>query len=113
MKLLLFRLTYHYELRRNAENRWTNKEAKNDEICFPNPVPSAFLPEEKFGKDFRSILDDNKSTNSRWHVAISNEKHRIPIRIEVIAKWKNERLFAKTEKEQQEKINQMTNARRK
>ena len=78
MKSSLFRPTYNYELKRNAENRWTDEEAKHDVICFANPVPSAFLPAGKFGKDFWSILDDNKSTNGRWHVAMSNEKHPIP-----------------------------------
>jgi hypothetical protein len=91
----------------------TDEENKNDVICFANPVPSAFLPTGKFGKDFRSILDDNKSTNGRWHVAISNEKHPIPIWIEAVAKSKKELLSANTGQEQQEKINQMTNAQRK
>jgi hypothetical protein len=78
-KLLLFRPTYHYELKKKHRKQMTDEENKNDVICFANPVPSAFLPTGKFGKDFRSILDDNKSTNGRWHVAISNEKHPIPI----------------------------------
>jgi hypothetical protein len=65
--------------KRNAENRWTDEETENDVICFANPVPLAFLPKGKLGKDFCSILDDNKSTNCQWHVAISNEKHPTPI----------------------------------
>ncbi len=76
-------------------------------------MPSAFLAAGKFGKDFRGILVDNKSTKSRWHAAISNEKHPIPILIEAVAKSKNEFLSANTGKEQQEKINQMRNAQRK
>jgi hypothetical protein len=75
-------------------------------------VPSAFLAAGKFGKDFRGILVDNKSTNSWWHAAMSNEKHPIPVSIEAVAKSKNKLLSEDTGKEQQDKINQMRNAQR-